>query len=196
MCSEICEKIDIRDIQQLIVMNCAPVLAGIKISNLLVTDNDGYRQICELLRGMSIEIYVLSRKGKNVTILLYNRNELQKYLNINMNASFMRKNGYRTTLVDKVLMELSVRYKKYQLGIMGFPHELGIVLGYPLEDVYGFICNHGENYICSGYWKVYSQAEKTLKTFKSYDDVTENMMIRLLETRNLREMLAKKISIG
>ena len=76
MCSEICEKIDIRDIQQLIVMNCAPVLAGIKISNLLVTDNDGYRQICELLRGTSIEIYVLSRKGKNVTILLYIRKKI------------------------------------------------------------------------------------------------------------------------
>ena len=32
-----------------------------------------------------------------------------------------------------------------------FPHEIGIFLGYPLEDVVGFIENQGKNYTCSGY---------------------------------------------
>ena len=36
-----------------------------------------------------------------------------------------------------------------------FPHEIGLLLGYPPEDVSGFIENGGKNFLCSGYWKVY-----------------------------------------
>jgi len=28
---------------------------------------------------------------------------------------------------------------------LGFPHEIGVFLGYPLEDVMGFISNKGHN---------------------------------------------------
>ena len=41
-------------------------------------------------------------------------------------------------------------------GSCAFPHEIGLFLGYPFEDVMGFIENKGENYLCSGCWKVYS----------------------------------------
>ncbi|MCR5154354.1 MAG: DUF3793 family protein, partial [Lachnospiraceae bacterium] len=33
--------------------------------------------------------------------------------------------------------------------------EIGIFLGYPLEDVKGFIENKGKNYKTCGLWKVY-----------------------------------------
>ncbi|MCR4903492.1 MAG: DUF3793 family protein [Butyrivibrio sp.] len=196
MCSDLCDKIDIKDIQHLIVMNCAPVLAGLKISNLLVTTIEGYRQICELLKDSNIKLYVLSGRNDKVTILLYNRDKLQEYISIDTNKAFLIQLGYNSFEIDRVFVELAERYKKYQAGKAGFPHELGIVLGYPLEDVYGFINNRGQNYICSGYWKVYSHAEKTTKLFKSYDDITENMMRQLLKSGNLREMLAKKVSIS
>ena len=39
---------------------------------------------------------------------------------------------------------------------MGFPHEIGVFLGYPLDDVKGFIKNEGKKYLMIGYWKVYS----------------------------------------
>ena len=37
----------------------------------------------------------------------------------------------------------------------GFPHEVGLFLGYPLDDVTGFIEQKGKNYKCCGIWKVY-----------------------------------------
>lgn len=196
MCSEVCEKLSIGDLEQLLVLNCAPVFAGIKISNLIVTNFEGYRKICNLLKGTLFELYVLSRNRGKVSILVFERSGLQAYLNKAPNAKFLKQMGYCSNNLDKVLLELAMRYKMYLSAEACFPHELGIVLGYPIEDVYGFICNKGENYICSGYWKVYSQAEQTMELFKFYDDVTENMMIRLLETRNLREMLAKRQSIS
>ena len=32
-----------------------------------------------------------------------------------------------------------------------FPHEIGLLLGYPVEDVLGFIRYQGKNYLYTGY---------------------------------------------
>ena len=50
-----------------------------------------------------------------------------------------------------------------------FPHEIGVFLGYPIEDVIGFINNKGCNFKCCGYWKVYGDKEKAIKEFARYD---------------------------
>lgn len=49
-----------------------------------------------------------------------------------------------------------------------FPHEIGLFLGYPLEDVKGFIENKADCSKCSGCWKVYGNEEKALKLFEKY----------------------------
>ena len=49
-----------------------------------------------------------------------------------------------------------------------FPHEIGVFLGYPLEDVVGFIRNRGRNYTCCGYWKAYGDPEAAQKRFDQY----------------------------
>ncbi len=36
-----------------------------------------------------------------------------------------------------------------------FPHEIDVFLGYPCEDVRGFIRHGGQGYKLCGYWKVY-----------------------------------------
>jgi hypothetical protein len=53
--------------------------------------------------------------------------------------------------------------------IRSFPHEIGIFLGIPYEDVKGFIKNSGANFITNGYWKVYSDPKRAAKTFQEYD---------------------------
>ena len=54
-----------------------------------------------------------------------------------------------------------------------FPHEIGLFLGYPPEDVLGFIKNGAENCKRLGCWKVYGDEENALKTFKKYEKCTE-----------------------
>ena len=49
-----------------------------------------------------------------------------------------------------------------------FPHEIGVFLDYPLEDVIGFIRNRGSGFCCLGCWKAYSNAEAAEKTFALY----------------------------
>lgn len=50
-----------------------------------------------------------------------------------------------------------------------FPHEIGLFLGYPLEDVIGFCRHKGEGCKLCGYWKVYGDVESARKSFALFD---------------------------
>lgn len=47
-----------------------------------------------------------------------------------------------------------------------FPHEIGIFLGYPIDDIEGFTA--GRKCLLSGYWKVYANPEKAERIFERY----------------------------
>ncbi|MDO4518091.1 MAG: DUF3793 family protein, partial [Bacillota bacterium] len=63
-----------------------------------------------------------------------------------------------------------------------FPHEIGLFLGYPPEDVKGFIddkesdlgkaCGACRNCKSVGYWKVYHNPEEAEKIFNRYRKCT------------------------
>ena len=42
-------------------------------------------------------------------------------------------------------------------------------MGYPLHDVKGFIRNKGNDWLLSGYWKVYANAEHAAALFDRYE---------------------------
>ena len=64
---------------------------------------------------------------------------------------------------------------------LSFPHELGLLLGYPVEDVLGFIRNEGRNYLYCGYWKVYGDVDAARITFDRYNQAKEDA-IRLISS--------------
>lgn len=47
-----------------------------------------------------------------------------------------------------------------------FPHEVGHLLGYPAEDVDGFIRHRGRSYLLAGPWKVYRDRDRALAAFE------------------------------
>ena len=55
-----------------------------------------------------------------------------------------------------------------------------IFLGYPLEDVRGFIRHKGRNCRCAGYWKVYGDAGVAQKMFDKFRKCTD-LYLRLWE---------------
>ena len=68
-----------------------------------------------------------------------------------------------------------------------FPHEIGLFLGYPPEDVAGFI-GHG-TCKCVGCWKVYGDEESAKKTFRQYKACTEVYCNRMRMGATLRELI-------
>ena len=53
-----------------------------------------------------------------------------------------------------------------------FPHEVGLFLGYPPEDVKGFIELGGRQSKASGYWKVYGDVDRAQKQFERFSKCT------------------------
>lgn len=50
------------------------------------------------------------------------------------------------------------------------PHELGLFLGIPLNDVIDFI-ESKKKCVFNGYWKVYSNVDRSIQIFNEYDRV-------------------------
>ena len=53
-----------------------------------------------------------------------------------------------------------------------FPHEIGVLLGYPLADVIGFIRNSGRNCRGQGCWKSYSDPSGAKRSQEMYRKCT------------------------
>ena len=78
--------------------------------------------------------------------------------------------------------------KQYASGEQGFPHEIGVFLGYPVEDVEGYMQNDGKNFLLVGYWKVYGEKEQALRLFASYDEAREQTVREVLAGKELVQL--------
>ena len=54
-----------------------------------------------------------------------------------------------------------------------FPHEVGLFLSYPPEDVRGFVDNRARSYKCAGLWKVYSDEARARRLFTRFKRCTD-----------------------
>jgi hypothetical protein len=71
----------IEDVDIQLALQCAPLIAGLKISNLLNIQKEQYRAVERILSGSNISWYVLLENGNTMVLLLYNTDSLVRYLN-------------------------------------------------------------------------------------------------------------------
>lgn len=163
------------------VLQCSLVLSGIKPSNLLIYDNHCEGCISEELKNTGTEHMKLYSGDKESISIIFNREKLENTLSNKENKDFIKQYGYDFEDISDVINKLSERYTEFKEGKIDFPHEMGVILGYPLEDVSGFIENNGKNYLYSGYWKVYKNAEEKIRLFKIYKDI-KKYFVEQIET--------------
>ncbi|ROR26357.1 uncharacterized protein DUF3793 [Mobilisporobacter senegalensis] len=162
-----------KELNMKIARQCAPLLTGIKISNLLITSVDYKENIYGLFEGSVISMKFLAGIDERNTFLLYKQEDLVKYINEPQIQNYLIYAGYESMELEYILEEFASRYSTYLKEKGDFPHELGLLLGYPVEDVIGFIENEGRNFLYIGYWKVYSNLEEAIETFKKYNYAKE-----------------------
>jgi len=176
---QIVKTLNKEDIQTQLALQCAPLLTGIKISNLLIVPNYNATYISSLFQGTSISTCIIYQSDRKTTFLLFNLGELEMYLNQNKQCEVMKALGYMMTDLKGMIKEFSNRYQLYMQNGGMFPHEMGLFLGYPVEDVVGFIENEGKNFLYTGYWKVYNNQSKAVELFERYNEAKE-MVIRMV----------------
>ena len=159
-----------------LVRCCAPTLAGLKTGSLF---NCRYEQQEKLLREVAqlnrdlrprgLRILPLRFFGKRVLLYLYRPEKLARDLRHKQAKPILSEAGYESTDCETCIRHLVCRL--HDGG--GFPHEVGLFLGYPPEDVRGFIENRAQNYKLAGDWKVYGDPEHARRVFEQYKKCTQ-----------------------
>lgn len=154
-----------------LVSHCAPTLASLKTGSLFnffhETEESLKWQVEEWNRQLTpkgVCVTVLRRGQRGSLIYVFRPKQLKRDLSRPCVAAFLARYGYQDTAVEPALERLCRRLEQEE----GFPHEIGLFLGYPLEDVEGFIVNGGKNSKCTGCWKVYCNEEEALRRFTQF----------------------------
>ncbi|MFU0824671.1 DUF3793 family protein [Clostridium sp.] len=163
----------------IIIYNIAPVIAKYKPSYLIIFHDKGRRNLYEawekyknfIKKELKMEFYQLKKANYNTAVLFYNEDDLSSVLKQERHVEFLSTYGYPKDMsLEKSLERLKERYEKE------CPHEIGIFLGYPIDDVIDFINSSGKDALTFGYWKVYNNKDEAISTFKKYDEVKEKVM--------------------
>ena len=187
---EIVRKMDMEKIENQLVFQCAPLIAGLKMSNLFIICKRNLRRLCELLQRSDIQCRVLYVEEDKLTVLLYHPAMLTIYLRGKRARMLLIREGYEQYDLESVLLLFTYRYRQYRGGTQSFPHELGVLLGYPLEDVEGFIQNGGKNCLYTGYWKVYANVPAKRQLFRRYEYAREELMKQISQGTKIEQLLA------
>ena len=171
-----------------LALKCAPFLKGMKISCAIAMNREACRHLRNILSGTDISYYVLSDDNGRCLVLFYRRKELAAYLNMPHIKKYISRFGYVDMSLDEMLLRLSMRATSYSMKGIGFPHEIGIFFGYPVDDVKGFIENEGRDCLFVGYWKVYSDPENAKMIFNQYDQAQTCAVKEFLKGRSIKEI--------
>ena len=172
-----------------IAMHCAPVLAGVKPSNAVTLNDYDSSELQETIQGTDIQCALIYKDREKCLWLLYREQSVNHYLMKKEHKEFLKKCGYTYFQFYDILSTLRKKYQVYKNKKGSFPHELGLILGYPLCDVEGFIQHQGKNFLYSGYWKVYDNPSVTKKLFEIYDFVRYQMIKQIEYGKSLRQII-------
>ncbi len=173
-------KMDLNNIEIQLALYCAPVITGLKVSNLLILKTGYLPSFKGIMDKSKLSYYMLRETDCRTILLLYNECLLKTYLKQEEIMVFLKDRGYRLLDLNDILSFFKRRYEVYHTGKGEFPHELGLILGYPLEDVEGFVKYRGKYSLYTGYWKVYGHLPLKRHLFSEYDSAKDRV-IKLLE---------------
>lgn len=171
-----------------VAINCAPVLKGSKAANIMTVTLKEFNAIKEMIKGTNISHYLLRGKNDKFILYLYRENRLKKYLARPEVKAFLSEYGYNTDDLFVMLVRLSIRAKAFSCDNREFPHEIGVFLEYPIDDIRGYLENKGENCLFAGYWKVYKNEKKTAELFKKFDEEREISINEIIHGKTIKEI--------
>ena len=163
-------------IDKLLIKYASPTLAGVKTGNLFkiyknnkLKLNTEIRNYNLLLNSLDVYLDIIYTCDKYDLIYIYrSKMLLNDFNNINI-IDFLSSYGYEDINTKDYILHLKDRFELYHKT----PHEIGVFLGYPLNDVKDFIKYKGNNFKICGCWKVYNDVELCSNKFKIFKKYTQ-----------------------
>ena len=161
--------------EEMLIRHCSPTLAGIKTANMFTCCFENpedikrdIRKLNSMLVKNGLKALPLRFSGNRALIYVYRPTRLTEDLKNRTAGCILSGLGYE----GKTTRQCIVHLKRRICQQAEFPHEIGLFLGYPSEDVKGFIENRAEGYKCIGCWKVYGNEQDAKKQFERYRKCT------------------------
>ena len=202
-------------LERKLLAHCSPTIAGLKPANMFTLHlkcatgckgpkcaSLGFLELSHALEscrarlaGQGVRIHVLAQRPASVLLLVYRPQLLGRALGGPREAAFLAALGYEPADVGACVEHLAQRVAASdQLAgaqrTCAFPHEVGLFLGYPFEDVVAFIENGGRGSVACGCWKVYSQERDAAECFCRYKKCTRECARRYEQGTALEELAA------
>ena len=152
-----------------LAMEAAEVIGGAKPANLInLVDRERScgRNLYRLWRRFGKKLLAeaglaareLVQRDDGVLLLIFQSEGLSDYLATQRVTNFLRRAGYhQPDNASAVLDQLSIRFHSGRI-----PHEIGVILGYPLKDVAGFMGWASLPVTGQGPWKIYGDPRPSL----------------------------------
>lgn len=193
MCKEVFQiamGMNLKSVELQLAFQCAPLITGMRISNLLMIDSSDEDALRVILKHSGISYFKLLRKDEKIAFLLFRRSALEKFLLSHECIEMLKETGYQEFSFGKILLNFKQRYESYiNDRKLEFPHEMGLLLGYPIEDVKGFIEHKGCGSLYNGYWKVYRNVPAKKLLFDEFEKSKETIIRLLAEDIDMRLIL-------
>lgn len=171
-----------RSFERDLIEHCAPTLAGLKSANLFHLRTAQKEELLQSMacwqpvlqaRGLTLLLLKETPQANSFLIYLYRKTKLEEELMQAETQRFLQQEGYALcNTCEGYLAQLQERlYLQKE-----FPHEIGLFLGYPLQDVVGFIAHKGKNFTHCGHWKTYGDASEARVTFERFQHCTQTYL--------------------
>ena len=159
-----------RRFEMALAYHAAPTIMGEKCGSLLSLSDEEFdisgnaRLFLGQMYEHGLRMRIIPKKHGRSLVYVYSQELLEQRLGCKSVRRFLSGYGYSENAgTEQMLDRLCERLKADS-----FPHEIGIFLDYPLEDVEGFIRNCGQGCKYCGMWKVYGDVESAKRTFERY----------------------------
>lgn len=161
----------------------APTLSGNKPSSIITLGKNNadlnilwekYKYI--FLEKYNLNFFELKKNQNSVTILFYYSDKLKSAIYSKKHMKFLNKFGYSEKFdLYKNMYILKERFKE------ACPHEVGVFLGFPLDDVICFMEKPSKRCLMCGYWKVYNDLDLAREIFADYDKARYNVAQNVIQ---------------
>lgn len=179
-------------LDEFLIRHSAPTLAGLKTANLFWypwKDEEELREALtewkEIFIEKGLDLCVMKINGQRALLYVFRTGKLKQELKREKTRKILESQGYSYETLEE-----AVEILKSRMGDNGsFPHEVGLFLGYPEDDVLGFMVNQGKNCKCCGCWKVYCDECSAMKTFCKYKKCEEVYQRLFLAGKPVRQLI-------
>lgn len=179
-----------KQFENILVQHCSPAIFGLKASNLISVSLDKCPNIeNEIIKlnemfNNRISFRILSKTNSSILVLVYKEAKLCRTIFNESNYEYLLNYSYPIEKnLDKYLIHLEKR-----LANSEFPHEIGVFLGYSLDDIMEYQ-NGNKNCLYVGYWKVFKDKEKKLKIFNQFTKCKNTVLSLVNKGYNLESII-------